>query len=114
MPADRGRLTLDRVRVPEPAIAARSPRSCAGGCMRTGVVTLCVVEALLIGLLFVQLRKRRRAEDDWRASEERYREVVEAQTELVSRYERDGTLTFVNPAYCRYFGRPREQLIGRS
>ena len=47
-------------------------------------------------------------------SEERYREVVESQTELVCRYRRDAVLTFVNEAYCRFFGRSRESLLGHS
>jgi PAS domain S-box-containing protein len=59
-------------------------------------------------------RRLRSSEQRVAASEERYREVVEAQTELVTRYARDGTLTFVNPAYCRFFGKSREQLIGSS
>ncbi len=45
---------------------------------------------------------------------ERYRDVVEEQTELVCRYLPDLTLTFVNPAYCRYFGTGPEDLIGRT
>src|SRR5262249_39663968 len=49
-----------------------------------------------------------------RQSEARYREVVEGQTELVCRFLPDTTLTFVNGAYCRYFGRRREELIGRK
>jgi PAS domain S-box-containing protein len=46
--------------------------------------------------------------------EERYREVVESQTDLVSRYLPDTTLTFVNEAYCRFSGRTRQDLIGRK
>jgi diguanylate cyclase (GGDEF)-like protein/PAS domain S-box-containing protein len=49
-----------------------------------------------------------------RESEERYRTVVEQQTELVCRFLPDTTLTFVNDAYCRYFGLAREELIGNS
>jgi PAS domain S-box-containing protein len=45
-------------------------------------------------------------------SEERYRAIVEDQTELVCRYLPDGTITFVNEAFCRYFGKPREELLG--
>jgi PAS domain S-box-containing protein len=40
--------------------------------------------------------------------------VVETQTELICRNLPDTTLTFVNDAYCRHFGRTREQLIGRK
>ncbi|WP_172961679.1 sigma 54-interacting transcriptional regulator [Desulfovibrio ferrophilus] len=46
-------------------------------------------------------------------SEARYRAVLEDQTELICRFTPDGTLTFVNDAYCRYFGTDREQLMGR-
>lgn len=34
----------------------------------------------------------------------RYQAIVEDQTELICRYLPDGTLTFANLAYCRYFG----------
>ena len=56
----------------------------------------------------------RTREQDLRMSEERYREVVETQTDLVCRYLPDGTLTFANEAYCRFFGHPREKIIGRK
>jgi PAS domain S-box-containing protein len=45
-------------------------------------------------------------------SVERYRNVVEDQTELISRFLPDGTQIFVNEAYCRYFGMERETIIG--
>ena len=47
-----------------------------------------------------------------RMVEERYRAVVEVQTELVSRWLPDTTLTFVNETYCRFLNRTREELIG--
>ncbi|MFA4875793.1 MAG: PAS domain S-box protein [Methanoregula sp.] len=47
-----------------------------------------------------------------RQSEERFRNVVEDQTEFICRFTPDGTLTFVNGAYCRYFGLDRESCIG--
>ncbi len=43
---------------------------------------------------------------------ERYRSIIEHQSELICRYLRDGTLTFVNDAYCQFFGMTREELIG--
>ena len=45
-------------------------------------------------------------------AEERYRAVVEVQSELVSRWLPDTTLTFVNETYCRYFRKTREEMIG--
>jgi PAS domain S-box-containing protein len=55
---------------------------------------------------------RRFAEAALRESEDRYRSVVEFQTELICRFLPDTTLTYVNDAYCRYFGKSREELIG--
>lgn len=47
-------------------------------------------------------------------SEERYRGIVEDQTELICRFKKDGTLTFVNKAYCDYFNTTEEELLGKS
>lgn len=47
-------------------------------------------------------------------SEEKYRTIVEDQTELVNRFLPDGTLTFVNEAACRYFMKAPDELIGRN
>ncbi|MDD1718887.1 MAG: PAS domain S-box protein, partial [Methanoregulaceae archaeon] len=55
---------------------------------------------------------RRRAEEGLRESEERYRRVVEDQTEFICRFLPDGTHIFVNDAYCRYFGLDREEITG--
>ena len=73
-----------------------------------------VLQTLLIAAMLIQRMRRRRAEAALRQSEERYREVVETQTELICRFARDARLTFVNPAYARYFGRSPEELIGSS
>ena len=45
-------------------------------------------------------------------SEERYRGVVENQTQMICRFNKTGTITFVNDAYCRFQARPRSELIG--
>ncbi len=55
---------------------------------------------------------RRCAEVDLRESEERYRNVVEDQTEFICRFLPDGTHVFVNEAYCRYFGLDQKEIIG--
>lgn len=54
------------------------------------------------------------AQEELKASEERYRAVVEDQLELICRFRPDGVLTFVNPAYCRYFHKEPDELLGQS
>ena len=56
--------------------------------------------------------ERRQTTRALRESEERYRAVVESQTELISRFLPDGTHIIVNEAYCRYFGKSCEEIAG--
>ncbi|HIK13114.1 MAG TPA: PAS domain S-box protein [Oscillatoriaceae cyanobacterium M33_DOE_052] len=60
----------------------------------------------------VDITDRKNAEIALQASEARYRAIVEDQTELIVRYHLDGTLNFVNDAYCRYFGISRDVFLG--
>jgi PAS domain S-box-containing protein len=61
-----------------------------------------------------EVTRERRIEEELKKSEKRYRAIVEDQTELICRFLPDGTLTFVNDAYSRYFDMKREDLIGQS
>jgi len=45
---------------------------------------------------------------------EQYRAVVEDLPGLLCRFLPDGEIVFVNAAYCEYFGKTREELIGRK
>ncbi len=47
-----------------------------------------------------------------KTSEERYRAIIEDQTDVIRRFLPDGTITFVNDAYCKFFMRPKEIVIG--
>ncbi|MBL8482378.1 MAG: PAS domain S-box protein [Rhodocyclaceae bacterium] len=61
----------------------------------------------------VELR-RKRAEDILRASEEKYRLLVENQTDLVVKYDADRRYLFVSPSFCELFDRREAQLLGSN
>jgi PAS domain S-box-containing protein len=71
-----------------------------------GGVTLCVVEALLIAGLLIQLVKRRRADS-------RLRQVVETAPTGMLMVGRDGTIALVNAQVEKLFGYGRGELLGR-
>jgi PAS domain S-box-containing protein len=58
----------------------------------------------IAGTAWAMSRSLERALRSQRVSEARYRAIVEDQTELICRFEPDGTVTFVNEAFCRFFG----------
>ena len=64
-----------------------------------------------IGLIR-DITERKLAEQSLRQSEARYRAIVEDQTEFITRWLPDGTLTFVNEAYCRFIGKLHGELLG--
>src|SRR5262249_20563030 len=76
------------------------------------VIALLILQSALIVALLIERRRRRKANIGLKESEERYRNVVESQTELICRFLPDTTLTFVNDAYCKYFGKAAHELIG--
>ncbi|MEY8875057.1 MAG: PAS domain S-box protein, partial [Leptothrix sp. (in: b-proteobacteria)] len=43
-----------------------------------------------------------------------YRTILDEQTDLIARFRADGTLLYVNPAYCRMFGVERDQVVGST
>jgi len=73
-----------------------------------------IIETGLTNPYKVLFRNLKQSEEVLRKSEARYRGIVEDQTELICRYTPDGTLTFVNEAYCRYFGKKGDELVGHK
>ncbi len=59
-------------------------------------------------------RKHLATQEALELSERRYRAVVEDQGDPIIRMLPDLTVTFVNGAYLRYFGRTEAQMVGRS
>ncbi|MEE8430050.1 MAG: PAS domain S-box protein [Candidatus Desulfatibia sp.] len=58
--------------------------------------------------------RRKRAEEALIVGEERYRNIIEDQTEFIVRWLPGGIRTFVNESYCRFFGKTRDEVIGSS
>ncbi|MFO7560109.1 MAG: PAS domain S-box protein [Desulfobacterales bacterium] len=57
--------------------------------------------------------KKKRAEEELRKSEEKYRLLVENQTDLVVKVDLEGKFLFVSPSYCNMFGKKEGELIGK-
>jgi len=58
------------------------------------------------------ISKRKKIEAALNKSEERYRNIVQTQTEFICRFRPDGTHIFANEAYCRYFNMRCTDLMG--
>ena len=63
-------------------------------------------------LLAQEIAERKQIETALRQSEARYRAILEDQSELIARFQPDGIVTFVNEAFCRFFGLTRTEAIG--
>jgi PAS domain S-box-containing protein len=58
--------------------------------------------------------QRKVTQDALQASEEKYRLLVENQTDLVVKLHRDGRLRFVSPSYCQMFSQSEPELLGTN
>jgi len=81
-------------------------------------VTAFLVSAYLMASMIKQMQKHseqfRHTMAALQLSEEQYRVLLEDQTEVICRFKVDGTILYVNDAYCRLFGKSRESLIGHK
>ena len=65
-------------------------------------------------LLASATTERRKAQADVVENEKRLRAVVTDQTDLICRFKADGIITFVNPAFAEFLGKPEAGLLGTS
>ncbi len=64
--------------------------------------------------LIIDVSARKLAELALQETENRYRKVVEAQTDFILRLLPDTTITFANPSLCKVLGVTTEEIIGRK
>jgi PAS domain S-box-containing protein len=62
----------------------------------------------------IDITESKKAEIKLRESEERYRILVENQTDMVVKFDKEGRLLFVSPSYCKIFGKSQDELIGKK
>ncbi len=60
-----------------------------------------------------EIRDRMKIESQLRQSQAKYQMLVENQTDLVVRLDREGRIHFVSPSVCDFFGRTEAELLGQ-
>ncbi len=56
----------------------------------------------------------KKAEESKRNTESFYRTILEDLPDMICRWRPEGTITFVNENFCRYFGKTRDELVGKQ
>jgi PAS domain S-box-containing protein len=56
----------------------------------------------------------RKSEGALRESEEKYRLLIENQTDMVVKVDIEGKFQFISPSYCEMFGKVNEELLGKK
>ncbi len=73
--------------------------------MAAGALTALLVSSVVAFIVIVLARD---------TNEAFYHTMLEDLPELICRWMPDGTISFVNESYCRYFGKMKKELVGRS
>lgn len=67
----------------------------------------------LYGNLERQVQELKSAQEKLKASEEKYRELVEHANSIILRWKTDGRITFMNGYGLKFFGYEEEEIVGR-
>ncbi|MBN1487748.1 MAG: PAS domain S-box protein [Anaerolineae bacterium] len=67
----------------------------------------------IITALTINIQQKRHAQEALRENEEKYRILVENQTDLVVKVDLEGRFEFVSPSYCKLFGKTEDELLNQ-
>ena len=68
---------------------------------------------IIIEGIATDVTAQKQAADAQRESEEKYRLLIENQTDMVVKVDLEGRFLFVSPSYCETFGKSEQELLGR-
>lgn len=71
-------------------------------------------DELVVLFIVRDITKWKRAQKCLELSEEKYRKILETQSEFICRQYPDGTFSYVNDAFCRFCNKKREEIIGNK
>ena len=78
------------------------------------LIPVITLSGSLLVLGIILLVRKRKHNLELQLSEERYRGIIQDQTDLLCRYYSDGRILFVNEAFCSYFHTTKEKATGRK
>ena len=67
----------------------------------------------MLGIYF-DITERKKIREELQESKEKYRLLLENQTDLVVKVDTEGRFLFVSPSYCETFGKAEEELLGNK
>ena len=65
-----------------------------------------------VGVLFADITKRKQVEKAIKESEEKYRLLVDNQSDLIVKVDPEGHFLYVSSSYCKMFNKKEEELLG--
>ena len=64
--------------------------------------------------IFIDVTERKKIREELQGSKEKYRLLLENQTDLVVKVDTEGRFLFVSPSYCETFGKTEKELLGKK
>jgi PAS domain S-box-containing protein len=86
------------------------------GCQFLGIEVEICLSQQVVGLVGIgrDISERKQAEETLRASEAKYRELVENANSIILRLDTEGNVTFFNEFAQRFFGYTEEEILGKN